>query len=221
MKFCSIGTYCQSAECLVRYGLKEESYPFDWMFSSFDMIKHCIEDDFKSFLDKSQYYDIQKPEGHIDNLCGHTLYSPMINFSDQGVKGCTFPHRDPLNIEEDHQYYIRSVDRFRKLIKSDEEKVFIMFLKDFHFKDLNDALRQSTVFVNFLNRHIKNFNLIIVHYGVGKLKIHPMNSKNLRFINVRCSQSNGLVFQDGQHTEAVDKVIKRQIDEIRKTKESS
>ena len=52
MKYCSLGHGCHSANILKRLGLKKESYPFDWLNSRTSIVKDCIEDNFKKFLDK-------------------------------------------------------------------------------------------------------------------------------------------------------------------------
>ena len=57
---CSIGTRCISSQILQNLNIKKESYPFDWIISNLDIIKHCIQDDFKIFLDKQYYYIINK-----------------------------------------------------------------------------------------------------------------------------------------------------------------
>ena len=50
---CSLGSLCHSAQILKNNNLKRCSYPFDWIFSSPNMVIDCISDDFKKFLDKS------------------------------------------------------------------------------------------------------------------------------------------------------------------------
>ena len=53
MEFISIGPYCSSADILKDNGLRNSSYPFDYIFSSLEMVKHCINDRFKIFLDNA------------------------------------------------------------------------------------------------------------------------------------------------------------------------
>ncbi len=79
---CSLGGLCHSAELLKRNKFKTCSYPFDWIFSNCDNITHCIENDFKVFLDKSCYTDSAYKWN--DNQCGHTFYHPSM-----------FNHHDP------------------------------------------------------------------------------------------------------------------------------
>lgn len=46
---CSIGSWCITGTLLKKANLKTESYPFDWNFTNIDVVKHCIEDNFKIF----------------------------------------------------------------------------------------------------------------------------------------------------------------------------
>jgi hypothetical protein len=55
MKFISIGPYCSTAYILKVNNLRTESYPFDYIFSSLEIVKHCINDKFNIFLDKKYY----------------------------------------------------------------------------------------------------------------------------------------------------------------------
>ena len=34
--------------------LRKYAGPFDWLYSSADMIRHCLEDGFRAFLDRDQ-----------------------------------------------------------------------------------------------------------------------------------------------------------------------
>ena len=106
---CSLGMYCHSSEILKRNKIKKCSYPFDWILSNCDNIIHCLEDNFKTFLDKSFYINIRK------TMCGHSYYNKRM-----------FNHHNPLRNENDYSYYERCVDRFKKLVKYEEHKLFIM-----------------------------------------------------------------------------------------------
>ena len=50
---CSLGNLCHGSQILKRNNYKKCSYPFDWIFSNYDIIINCLEDDFNIFLDKS------------------------------------------------------------------------------------------------------------------------------------------------------------------------
>ena len=55
IEFVSIGPYCVSTMTLAKHNLRKKSYPLDYIYSSLDMILHCISDNFKVFLDKTLY----------------------------------------------------------------------------------------------------------------------------------------------------------------------
>jgi len=66
---CSLGSLCHSSQILKRNNYKKCSYPFDWIFSNYDIIIDCLIDDFNIFLDKSYYINISETK------CGHSKYS--------------------------------------------------------------------------------------------------------------------------------------------------
>ena len=50
----SLGTRCLVADVLRDIGLRRFSCPFVWLFSSTEMVRHVLENDFRDFLDKSR-----------------------------------------------------------------------------------------------------------------------------------------------------------------------
>ena len=55
MEFISIGPFCSSADIIKNNGLRKNSFPFDYIFLSLEMVKHSINDRFNIFLDKNYY----------------------------------------------------------------------------------------------------------------------------------------------------------------------
>lgn len=104
----SIGSRCATAQLMRQAGLRQSAGPFDWIFSSPDMVAHCIEDDFNTFLDHSNYLPRPFPE---KQSCHHLFYDELI---DQDVM---FPHHDPSG-SRDYSYMVRCVNRFREGIAS-------------------------------------------------------------------------------------------------------
>jgi len=109
----SLGEKCHTASFLKRNNLKKESYPFDWIHSSADIIIHCLEDNFNTFLNK-EYYTFPYLEYKFQY---HSFYYPNNNLF-------MFNHHNPLN-ENDYNYYIRCIERFNNVLKSNENKLFI------------------------------------------------------------------------------------------------
>ena len=104
----SIGQNCTTAWYLKKTGKKFHSFPFDWVFSSAEIVEDCMKDSFTSFLDRSQMIKNQ------DGTIGHKRYHKYL-----------FSHRDPLNDDEDFLYYERCIERFVRATELDEPIVFV------------------------------------------------------------------------------------------------
>jgi len=119
MHFISIGPYCITAEIIREAEYRTLSCPFDWIFSSLDMVKHCIDDEFKTFLN----LDLINNHSHIHY--DKYLNTPVINHQYRRVFGhtnrplITFNH-DLLHDEETYKKYKRRCERFLNLIKTNE-----------------------------------------------------------------------------------------------------
>ena len=157
---CSLGFNCHAAQILKSNNLKKASYPFDWIMSNLDVIKHCIEDDFRIFLDKRCYVDLGR-----EDRCGHSIYCDN-----------TFVHHNPLYKQEDYDYFVRCVNRFKELLNTNRQKLFIIsIINGEHnvgdklsekikndFIELNNVLRNKTsnykllLIVNYPNKQINN-----------------------------------------------------------------
>lgn len=119
----SLGSNCQTSSILKKHGLKSESYPFDWLFNSPRALMHSINDDFEKFLDISYYQSLEPYEGGY--RAEHLFYK-----NTYGVDSY-FAHRDPNN-PNDHQFFVRCVDRFRETIKSSRAKLFVIISGNHH-----------------------------------------------------------------------------------------
>jgi hypothetical protein len=187
MKYCSLGEMCLSATLLKNNGLKDASYPFDWIFSSVEMVKHCIEDDFKTFLDKSYY------QTSDDHSCNHLFYHNMIEHETVGK--VTFNHHNPLIKEEDYAYFKRCIDRFKNLLASSEEKTFVLCEK-LQPADFTNGLKEALEFVDFLEKHTSNYKLIVIYLHLKNEQSHQLiNGKNLKFLVFNSkSELTGITF---------------------------
>ncbi|NNC84551.1 MAG: hypothetical protein HKN75_00615 [Bacteroidia bacterium] len=105
----SMGENCNSAWYLKETGNKDASYPYDWIFSSSDIVKHSITDKFQSFLNKDMIVQIN------DNRAGHSLYHSNL-----------FNHKNPLKSDEDYNYYERAVKRFLDLINDTSKNILFV-----------------------------------------------------------------------------------------------
>jgi hypothetical protein len=109
----SLGTHCYSAWLLDRVGARKYAGPFDWLFSDLGMIAHCIEDNFRLFLDPTKYVILDE-HGH----CGHSFYGPRFD------RSVIFNHHDMMQAK-DYSHFVRAVERFRRLLSSKGAKIFL------------------------------------------------------------------------------------------------
>jgi hypothetical protein len=190
---CSLGYWCHSASLIKKHGLKLESYPFDWIFINYKNVLHCIEDNFKTFLDKSQYNSVS------DTKCGHNLYHPE-----------TFNHHNPLTNENDYNYYLRCVNRFNELLKREEHKLFVLGI--YNMSEINDTIRNEMVdFNNTLSKHTKNYTLLVIfHLHNKKCNYHEFTyNGNIHFLELHTeSRSHGIFFDNHSDNLYFDEVFK-------------
>ena len=190
---CSFGTLCHAAQILKNNKLKLCSYPFDWIFSNHTNIIHCIENDFDIFLDKSYYVNL----GY--NRCAHSYYN----------KNMFFNHHNPANNENDYNYYIRCVDRFRNLCKSDEHKLFLMIYINLDYIDENEK-NNIIDFNKSLSKFINNYTLLVI-FQLHNKHINNHNftySDNIHFLELHTlSSSTGIVFINNSDNEYINDII--------------
>ena len=121
----SLGTHCYTSWLLKQDGLKRYSGPFDWIFSTLAMVQHCIEDDFREFLNTAHYEALPEADRPRPNegMGEHRYY-----LDELGVR-MVFNHYDP-SLAETHRYFARSVDRFRRVLASPDRKLFLAITTD-------------------------------------------------------------------------------------------
>lgn len=116
-----LGSRCTVAQTLQDMGLRSGSYPFDWIFSTPEIVVHCLEDNFELFLREDQYQPIALEHRAVKqfNLCDHAT------FRDEFGQGAMFNHRDPTKAD-DYAYLMRCVDRFRIMLTSPDPTLFVL-----------------------------------------------------------------------------------------------
>jgi len=195
---CSLGSLCHTACLMQRNNLKCVSYPFDWIFSNYNNIIHCIENNFQLFLDKSFYYSIS------ENECGHSFY-------DKYLSNPMWRHHNPLLNINHYEYIQRCVIRFQNLLQLDKPKLFIMSfvnLLEVNEKTIIDLLE----FNNNFSKYVKNKNyilLVIFHLPDKYENYHNFkNIGNIHFLTLHTkSKSNGIIFYDENDNLYLDCII--------------
>jgi hypothetical protein len=194
---CSLGSLCHTASFLQRNNLKFTSYPFDWIFSNYGIILHCLEDNFNTFLNKSFYRSIDQSQ------CGHEYY-------DKTLCGPMWRHHNPLTNEENYDYITRCIFRFNTLIKLNEPKLFIMTFVN--FKNVEDRLINELIqFNNIFSKFVRNYTLlIIIHIPLKDKNYHSFkNIGNIHFLEIHTiSESLGTYFKEDIDNVYLDQIIK-------------
>ena len=192
----SLGPRCHTAYFLKRNQLKKESYPFDWIFSSIDMIIHCLEDDFKTFLDTS-YYSIQDENSEKQQ---HSYYS-------ENPSEILFNHHNPLK-EKDHLYFKRCIRRFKNLLVRPELKMFVLFF--LNYRKIDKSFKQRIIdFNRKFSCYTQNYGLLcIIQYIGNKNSYRFTTNENIHFLEIHTkSNSNGTEFLNPHDNVFLDKLI--------------
>jgi hypothetical protein len=162
MNFISIGPYCSTADILKTNNLRKEAYPFDYIFSSLEMVKHCIKDKFNIFLDKKYY-----KYGNCNNSTKHTFYCTFLDTplllqhhikhgysTDYKVSnGNLFNHHNLIEDNSNYEKFKRRCNRLLSLIESNEKIVFVYY--NCYTNDYDDI-------IDFSNNFFYNKNIYIV-----------------------------------------------------------
>lgn len=190
---CSLGSLCHSNQILKNNNLKKCSYPFDWIFSNCNNIIHCLEDDFSTFLDKSYYTSISPHQ------CGHSYYGKNMWW-----------HHNPLTYENDYNYVIRCINRFRQLLQYKEHKLFVITyvnmdkIEEIHKNDI-------ITFNNKFSKYTKNYTLLVIYHIKKNENHHTITHQdNIDFLELHTlSNSNGVNFTNNLDTEYLNNIINK------------
>jgi hypothetical protein len=191
---CSLGHFCHSSQILKQNNLKNYSYPFDWVFSNCENIIHCLKDDFNIFLDKSYYIRIDYSK------CGHSHYNDKMWW-----------HHNPLDNENDYNYYVRCVKRFKQLLKCEDRKLFIMMFVN--LDNIEETLKQQIIeFNEDFSKHTKNYTLLVICNIHNKQNNYHefKHNGNIDFLELHTlSTSSGLAFANNNDNVYLNNIIKK------------
>mmetsp|Transcript_8294 Transcript_8294/g.20970 ORF Transcript_8294/g.20970 Transcript_8294/m.20970 type:complete len:417 (+) Transcript_8294:61-1311(+) len=158
----SLGSRCLVSRLLQDAGMRRYAGPFDWVYSSAEMVRHCLNDDFTAFLDRSDIIAAGKK-------FGHRRYGPMLK------RGIIFPHHEPRG--RDREFFMRTVARFRNILASSERKLFVLAHPVSSVTELQSLRHTSTkgcgiaeiarLYEDILSRGTRNFEFIAVYLLIG------------------------------------------------------
>lgn len=163
----SLGFFCSVSSELERIGLRDSSYPFDWLISSFDSVLELINNGFEDFLrlDFMQQYS-SNPSCFINNKYNIYFYHDFDKY-----KKCE------EQIDEINNKYRRRINRFYNNIH--EPTLFIRYIKDqeegdyikLNFDEIRNSLRKYNVNNDII--FVSNDSVI-----VSNLKIYKVTADN-------------------------------------------
>jgi hypothetical protein len=154
MKWISIGPTCIGALTLKSIECREESYPFDWIFSSLFMVKGCIEDNFKQFLNRQYITRIG------ENASTNVLFGKNV-----------FTHHD-LTVPETYDSYCRRCQRF---MDDFSKGVVLMFMlkKEEHDRYMSEL----TEFCKFVEMESPQSKVVVVEVCHSNQYFHTLDKK--------------------------------------------
>jgi hypothetical protein len=189
MEIISIGFYCLTTHYIRSMsGDRSESYPFDWLFTSIDMIRHCIDTKFLFFLDK-QYY-ISDGAGMYHKYYQSFIDNRMIHkhnegFLPPGQLPRIFNHH---NLTQDHVYdsFKRRCERFLNVISNPLVKVKLIYSMKFYSEEENE-FEDINVFSDYMQKAYPHVEIYCFKFMESREKKDPclvMKRENLEMYNI-------------------------------------
>ena len=186
-EFVSIGFCCSTAEILRAIGLLKNGYPFDWLFSSLKMVKHCLETRFKYYLDKQYYQN--------DDAMRHTYYQDMIKTEQvyrhhelEYINPPVFRHHNLIN-QSVYESFVRRYERFLELYdnKIENKKMALVYCITKYTEDENYDLTDIIDLSKYIKQTSPKTEIIILKLMYNQNKTHNelyLKDDNLYVYNV-------------------------------------
>jgi hypothetical protein len=170
----SLGFRCSSASILKRLNLKHESYPFDWLVSNLDTVKHCLEDGFTQFLKQDNYerkytntYELaESHDGFIcdEHIMANMFYQPPNMQTEENTYkwALAMNHHNIKESNDDYEYYSRCVKRMESMLQNPTKKTFIHIAPAMklttYTENIQTILKQMIDFDDFMAKKTENIN---------------------------------------------------------------
>ena len=184
MIFISIGPYCITAEILQKHDKRKQSFPFDWIFSSLQMIEHCITDKFTSFLNSTYYESLltRKATKHLfyQNMLDTDLLLQYLKFTPHDAP--VFNHDDMFD-NANYEKYQRRAKRLLDLIESEQNICFVYC--NFFTVEFTDLVEFSKKFLDRKNIRVigifENAHEKTILYQSNNCTIYQNYDRNVIF----------------------------------------
>lgn len=230
----SLGHFCSVAQELERLGLRDASYPFDWLITKREPLHRLINNHFDGFLEYDNLYQSQAEK----NIYRNKYYDFGVSFYHD------FSRYIPLDaqLDEVQKKYARRIERFYTAIT--EPTLFIRYVNneddaEYYSKHSDERLAYYKQFCSenelifVVNDEYKNFNIPNAYYvekdkndtvarrfaDKNKVLLDFLLSDEIYDKNKR--QKNLAVYNENQkkkqhRNSAVNKVLKKAENKLRK-----
>jgi hypothetical protein len=122
-----------------------------------------------------------------------------------------FNHHNPLNNENDYNYYIRCINRFKQLLLYEEQKLFIMLFNN--MDNIEEKFKNNIIdFNNKFSKYTKNYKLLVICQIKNKNNNYHtfIHNDNIDFLELHTlSDSNGKDFKNGIDNNYLNNIINK------------
>lgn len=161
----SLGFFCSTASELEKIGLRDASYPFDWLISDFKGVIECIQNDFQDFLKYDNLYQSKNNKNYyLDMKYNFQFFHDFSKHTDLSSQ-----------LPSVFGKYNRRIDRFKQNIL--DPTLFLRYIEnqkeldyiEQNYKDIVSLLKSKNSLNDII--FISNDNIksdLINIYGVKK-----------------------------------------------------
>ncbi len=177
--FIPFGHRCSSAALLDRCQLNSESLPFDSLVCQLSVIKDCLENDFKEFLDIQNYIEadtltVNTIDGVVEECCREIVrVNRHYEDANKPVAGAdltdsstyhlqlAMTHHD-LSSAQDYEAFSRRIARLHKVLEQSGKKIYVYIHPIMGIHDYNgqksDLIDIFTAFSEFMAKRCVNIS---------------------------------------------------------------
>jgi glycosyltransferase involved in cell wall biosynthesis len=201
----SLGSFCHAAKVLQQLELRAFSGPFDWIFSTPEVVAHMLADDFKIFLDAEQFEPVP-PELRMDphsNKCEHRFYRERF-----GLR-FMFNHHSP-DQPEDLAFFQRGVARFRLALAAPEPCLLLMVAQE-PFHEERYRLVTAALDARGVDYFLIALNFVVtpvVNEALERVRVLVSSARFVALEMAVSARSDGVVFADTLDTAQLEQLIR-------------
>jgi hypothetical protein len=191
-EFISIGPFCGSAAMIKKANLRMLSYPFDHMFSTLDMIEHCIEDNFETLLNENVIYRndaLFRSVGILETCSSNKYYEKFLYNNDIILGGYSannennslipvFRHHD-LTDNSDKTKLERRCKRFLDILKRNDTIKYFVYTGMHIGKSIDNHISYMHKFSNYIKKWTSMYKIIIINIVINAPVSMSYDSNNI------------------------------------------